>query len=245
MWIPDSMRLILLVSLALIPPSAGAATYSYEIEPGKGQDVMYTRGDPTVEVWRPGSYLSVTPMQSGKRIAFIIVVGNPTDKSFEFSERDVTAFVDEKEIKLVTAAQLRKESKRLAAAQSAAIGFAGAINAGASGRSKYSGTSTYTSKYGKTVGSAKHSGILTNSAAQQQALQQTGEQIAGIAKSRDESLGHIDNLSLERSTVPPQDSISGMVAIDAPKPRGRASPIRLIVVTGPDVHWVTIREIKD
>lgn len=240
----NGLRLALL-ALALIPAYSAAATYSYEIDAGKGQDVTYRRGDPTVEVWKAGSYLSVTPMQSGKRIALIIVVGNPSDQPFEFSERDIMASVDEKEIKLVTAAQLRKEVKRSTAVRSAAIGFAGAINAGASGRSKYSGTSTYSSPYGGTVGTASHSGTITNSAAQQQAIRQTGEQIAGIAKDGGESLGHIDNMSLERSTVPPQDSISGMVAIDAPKPRGNASPIRLIIVTGPDVHWVTIREVKE
>ena len=238
------MRFFACFALLFAIQTSHAATYKYEIEPAHDQTVTYDRGDPSIDSLGPTSYVSLQPYQDGKRIKLMLFVGNRSETPFEFSEANITASSGEQPIEIITVAQLKKEANRLAALQSAATGLAAGLNAGKTSRSTYSGTVTTRTPYGATNGTATYSGTINSSDTQQQGVQQSAEQSRQIAENRTATLKHIDSMSLERTTIEPEELIGGIVAIKAPKPRGKEA-IQIRIVAGGDTHIIILRELKE
>lgn len=238
------MKFFACFAVLLASQTALAATYRYEIEPSQDQTVTYDRGEPSVTSLGPTSYVSLQPIQDGKRIKLMVFIGNRGESPFEFSETNLTARVGEQPIEIITAAQLRKEANRSAAWQSAATGLAAGLNTRKANRSTFSGTVTTKTPYGQTSGTATYSGTIESGSANQQAIEQASEQSRQINQNRSSTLDHIDSTSLERTTIEPGELIGGFIAIKAPKPRGKQA-IQVQIVVGGDIHFITLRELKE
>ena len=229
-------------ALTLACPYAAGASYSYDAVKQDFQEVTYDRGSVSVNSRLNRSFVAIQPSQDGKRISLFIFVGNASDAPIEFSEGDVAVSAGGKMVKVVPAAELKKQAKRSAAWQSAASGLAAGV---ASRPATYSGSSTYRDELGNPVGRATHSGTVSDPAATQQATQIAAARDADIRQARDSRIQHIDPMSLERTTIAPGGSISGLIAIEAPKPRGKADAIDIYVEVAGEIHNFVIRETKD
>ncbi len=238
--------------------SSGCVTTAH-IEPlkGEGQSLEYKQGNGFL--FSPGARSSVgivaeNPEYSiSPRLSFLIRIENRGEDSVEIAESNISAIGNGLPLLVISAQQLAQEARTQAAWASVAVAFAGAANqynAAQAGQTTYSGTTSAT-VYGS--GNSSHvigtyNGTAYDSGkawqAQQQASQQTSDQLTTVEAQKQSQLNYIDTSIIQRTTVTAGAYVQGYVVIDAPKPRNPINVIDIMVQVANDVHHFIFHESK-
>ena len=234
----------------------GCATLA-RIEPikGVGQVLEFRQGRAILVSGGRHSAVGILPelaqYQIGPRLSFRLRVENYGSEVIDFSESNISASINGQALQIVPMSQLANEiSEEAKWARVSAIlsGVAGQMNAANSGHTTYSGTST-TSIYGtggNAYGTGTYSGTIYDPGkaqlAQEQAVQQTNQQLSSIDMEEQLKLELAQRGIIQRTTIHQGEAVQGHVFVQLPKDRIGNNSIVLRVSVGDDVHHLSFTE---
>lgn len=193
------------LALAVSPAPALAADYQSTPVPAAGDGVIYHKGDAIVERQTSFGWIRVKAIgeETGKP-AFLVMVYNETDSSFNFGTENVTAHVEgeRKATGVYTAGDIQDMVKNKAGWAVALTGLSGAL--------------ARSNSYGSACG---FGGCINTrySSPDYGAQARAARQIDGIRGDTADKVEELDMNYLQTTTVMPGEVYGGKVAITKPK----------------------------
>lgn len=223
----------------------------------KNQDLEYHRGYGYLSAKGKNSVVSVVPTarhyKVNLRLSFLVLVTNTGSQPFLFSEDNISAEINEFQALVLSSDQLLLEAKKQSeSAQMAAVllGISAQMNASNAGYTKHTETSNI-SMYGPggtAQGQVKTSGTSFDQskayAAQQQAQQQTADLLDNIHANERQAVRTIESSFIQKTTLRPGQSTSGVVVIELPKFRDPVNDIYVVVNVAGDEYRLHFKEIR-
>ncbi len=229
------MKSILIAAALFAASPAVAGDISFLPKTNDGQTVEYDHGKGTTFSHATGSDVELTYVQmfTDKRPMFLVTITKLAEGNIDMDVSNVSVAYAMQPLHVYSADELRKIVRGHARWEGVALAAIGGVAAGLSSTS--TSTSTSYGRVGNTSYSSRTTSTYTDPYARDAALGNTNSELASLRSGRDQTLAHIDESALQRTTMKDEDPYSWKFVIDKPKTLD-GSPLKISVTVGQDTH---------
>lgn len=220
------LRAISAATLICVLPTDAIAGDKLVVQPVQigPEQVRYNRGDATVSLDTPTGSVQIQPLPFDHGgMAFGVAVFNAGASSANFDISGITVTVDGAPVQIYSRHDLEKKAKNRAMWKGILVGLAGGLTAAAAASQRDTYTATTYGRYGtyRTVVDAP------SSAGQVQAAAITAGTAYGLVTIRnqlDQTLAMLGEQTIQLTTIDPNDSYAGRVALAKVKFSKKVAP---------------------
>lgn len=229
------MKAVLIAAALLAASPAMAGDFKLSPKANDSQKIEYDHGKGTTFSHATGSDVELTYIQmfTDKRPMFLVTVTKLAEGNIDMDVSNVSATYSMQPLHVYTADELKKIVVGHARWEGFAVAAMGGVAAGLSSRA--TSTSTSYGRVGNTSYSSQTTTSYTDPYARDAALGNTNSELASLRSGRDQTLAHIDESALQRTTMKDDDPYSWKFVIDKPKTLD-GSPLKISVTVGQDTH---------